>query len=163
MPRVRSLSLLALALLPTALACGDGGAAAPGDDATPTPRFTYDWHVETAAELGEKIGCVVFGDFDPDTPGDEIAALGGSGRVWILTANADAWASQLVAQAPGEMIQGVAADLDPTVEGDELVLVGMAAGDEEGGGPGAAPGGGLPIPAGLLSITKKWTGPRTKS
>ncbi|GJM21738.1 MAG: hypothetical protein DHS20C15_16530 [Planctomycetota bacterium] len=101
-------------------------------------RYAYDWQVETAAELGEKIGCVVFGDFDPDTPGEEIAALGGSGRVWIISWQDDRWAAVQVAQAPGEMIQGVAADLDPTVAGDELVLVGMAEGGEESGGAGAA-------------------------
>lgn len=128
--------LVPLALVAALFACGGDGPV--DDDAGSAPRFTYDWHVETAAELGEKIGCVVFGDFDPDVSGDELAALGVSGRVWILTANAEGWTAREVARAPGEMIQGVAADLDPTVEGDELVLVGMAEGDEESGGPGAA-------------------------
>lgn len=117
------------------LACsgGDEGAA----DADADRPVTYAWRVETSEPLGEKLGAVVFGDFDPEVPGDELAAVGESGRVWLLVPAADGWRVTEIAQAPGEMIQIAAADLDPNVEGDELVLVGMAEGGEESGGAGA--------------------------
>lgn len=98
-----------------------------------------DWTVEVVAELGEKLGGVAFGDVDPDLAGHELVTVSVSGRITVLGRGDDgAWTRQLVGDVPGEMIQVAAVDLIPEVPGDEIAAVGMAEGDEDSGGEGAA-------------------------
>lgn len=133
-----SLRAVALALL-IALPCGacrdDGAARPPAHE--PVVQVPSDaWTVELAAELGEKLGGVCLGDLDPDAPGDEIAVVGSSGRVWSVAWRDGAWTHTLLAELPGEAIGVVAGELDGR-PGDELVAVGMASGSEDQPGEGA--------------------------
>jgi hypothetical protein len=125
------------------LAFGVGLAAcSPDPDDVPAGEddamvsVTTEWVVEAAVELGEKLGGVTLADLDPESPGNEIAVLGVSGRVWSVAWSDGAWTATELAQLPGEGIVVVAGDLDGR-QGDELVVGGMAEGGEEDGGEGS--------------------------
>ncbi|MEZ6195127.1 MAG: hypothetical protein R3F20_05270 [Planctomycetota bacterium] len=126
MPNLRPL-IPVLGLL-LAVACGT------------TPRPSDDWDVEVAMDIGPDVGLggCVLGDFRPDVPGDEIAAVATDGSVWVAGRVDGSWTSELVGRLPGEMIQCAAADLLPGSPGDEIVLVGSARGPEDSGGPGTS-------------------------
>lgn len=88
------------------------------------------------AELGEKLGGCDVGDLVPGG-GDEVAVVSVSGALRVLEANGDAWSVIDAGRASGEMIQVAVGDVWPERGGDELIAVGMLAGDEESGGEGA--------------------------
>jgi hypothetical protein len=96
------------------------------------------WDVQVAADLGEKLGCVAVGDVDPSHPGNEIVALGASGKVYVISHHDGAWHHEVAAHLSGEMIQCALGDLLPDVPGQEIAVVGMAEGSESSGGEGAA-------------------------
>ena len=87
------------------------------------------------AELGEKLGGCDVGDLVPGG-GDEVAVVSVSGALRVLEANGDAWSVIDAGRASGEMIQVAVGDVWPERGGDELIAVGMLAGDEESGGEG---------------------------
>lgn len=94
------------------------------------------WRSETVADLGVKLGGCAIGDLDPERPGNEIAVVGASGAIWVVSRDGESWSHELVAQTPGELIQCAIGDVEPAHEGDELVAVGVRTGTEDGGGPG---------------------------
>ncbi|RKY16721.1 MAG: hypothetical protein DRQ55_17415 [Planctomycetota bacterium] len=129
--------LTALLLALTTAACTDHGAAPQRAAADAgAPPAGGEWTLELAAELGEKLGGVTLADLDPDVPGDELAVLGSSGRVWSLAWSDDAWVVTELAHLPGEGIVVVGGELDGR-PGDELVVGGMASGGEDDGGEGS--------------------------
>lgn len=103
-----------------------------------TPASSEGWTAEIAVRAGEKLGGCAAGDLIPERPGNELAIVGASGKVWVAYRDGDVWVSEVVTQTPGEMIQCAVGDLDPRRPGDELIVVGMAEGTESSGGSGAA-------------------------
>jgi hypothetical protein len=106
-------------------------AAAFAGCAAPAVRF----EVAPLAQLEEKLGGCACGDLLPGA-GDEVAVVAESGRLRILQREGDGWRVHEVGRTSGESIQVAVGDLWPG-EGEELVAVGMAAGRESDGGPGA--------------------------
>ncbi len=116
---------LALLLLAACGGKGDGGSGA--------------WQATVVLEAPAKLSGCDIGDIDPRRPGNEIAAVGGNGEVYVVHRDGDAgWKHEVVARTQGEPIQCAIGDADPDREGAELVVVGMAAGNEDSGGAGAA-------------------------
>jgi len=102
------------------------------------PAAHQDWLQETAlASEGRWNACAV-ADLDPTRPGNEIAVVGGDGRVVLLARVAGAWQASELGRLAGEPIQCAAGDLVDEWPGDELVTVGMQRGSEGDPGPGCA-------------------------
>ncbi len=108
-------------------------------------RETSLWNRTSLLHIapGTKLGGCVLADFDPTKPGDELVVTASDGAIYYLSqmkldcpVNGE-WATEKVFEAPGEMIQCAAGDLDPSSPGDELVVVGALSGGEDDGGPGA--------------------------
>jgi len=148
-PDTRSLGWCALLVAAALSACsmqarpqasaGNGSADASGEEpAAVEVDPAAGWEVQVAADLGEKLGCVAVGDVDPTRPGNEIVALGVSGKVYVIAHHEGAWRHEVAARLSGEMIQCAVGDLLPEVSGQEIVVVGMAQGNESSGGEGAA-------------------------
>lgn len=135
-PRSLALGLCLLAALP---ACGpdDDRTRRQGGDDLPWVASNGFEHV-VAAELGEKLGGCALGDVDRSKPGEEIVAVGLSGKVYVISFDGDTWAHEVAGQAGGEMVQVTLGDVDTNTPELEIVAVGMAEGPEESGGEGAA-------------------------
>ncbi len=88
-------------------------------------------------EVDDKLGGCAVGDLDPRHAGNEIVVTSSKGPVYVIRRAGDAWQREIAFQSPGEMIQVAAGEVDPGRAGDEIVAVGMAAGPETDGGPGA--------------------------
>ena len=105
----------------------------------PAPPLVHpDWLQQTALAIdGRWNGCAV-GDLDPTRPGQEIAVVGGDGRVVLVARVEGAWQASELGRLDGEPIQCAAGDLVAEWPGDELVTVGMRRGVEGDPGPGCA-------------------------
>ncbi|MCZ6464392.1 MAG: hypothetical protein O7A09_08630, partial [Proteobacteria bacterium] len=110
-----------------ALACGQEQASGP-----------TGWTSEVVFEVPSRLsGCAV-GELLPEHAGNEIAAVGADGAVYVAWREGGEWKSEKVYQAPGEAVQCVIGDADPRYPGNEIVCVGMAEGEEDYQLPGAA-------------------------
>ncbi|MEZ5978628.1 MAG: hypothetical protein R3F34_10450 [Planctomycetota bacterium] len=94
--------------------------------------------VTVVLDARTKLGGVALGDVYPELPGLEIVAVAVDGRVFVVRNERGRWRNEIAFQAPGELIQVACGDLLPDHPGDEILAVGMAEGDEDSGGPGAA-------------------------
>ncbi len=95
------------------------------------------WAATILLECDEHIGGLAVGDVDPDSPGDEIAAVTETGDVWLIRRNgSNDWQPQRIHAADGELIMCAIGDVDPNSPGNELVAVGMVRGRESQSGPG---------------------------
>ena len=132
---VEQASLLCLALL----------AGCTGEDPRPEPAASEvqqtarpAWQSEVAAAFEQGIGGCAIGDADASRPGNEVVAVLGDGRVMLAYLERGRWRHQQIAKTAGEMIQVAVGDAMPDRPGDEIVAVGVKAGGEDDGGPGAA-------------------------
>jgi len=86
-------------------------------------------------------GCAI-GDLDPRRRGAEVALVGADGAVHVLHARLSAddpgWEAETVAETAGALVQCATGDAYADVPGDELLVFGMAEGEEREDGPGAA-------------------------
>jgi hypothetical protein len=110
--------------------------------ASPSPANAAEHSAAIVLEVADKLdGCAV-GELDPTRAGQEIVVTCGKGAVLVAHRAAEGWEHENVFQAPGEMIQVVVGDARRERAGDvhvdEIVVVGMRAGPEGSGGPGAA-------------------------
>lgn len=96
------------------------------------------WYADVVMSAPGKLGGCAVGNLDPEHDGNEIASVCVTGQVFLSRPYGRRWVSEAIAQAPGEGIQCAIGDADPEHPGDELVVVGMKAGTEDDGGPGAA-------------------------
>jgi hypothetical protein len=96
------------------------------------------WRAQVAMTAPAKLGGCCVGDLDPLRPGEEIAAVGIQGEVYLVRRHPDGWDHETIARLPGEMIQCVAGDAQDDTPGDELLVFGIKEGTEDDGGPGAA-------------------------
>lgn len=103
-----------------------------------SPMAEANWTSEIVYQAQTKVGGCAVGDLRPDIPGLEIAIVCGNGEVYVLARGRSGWTSELAYRAPGEMIQCAIGEVDEARPGDELVVVGIASGGEDSGGPGAA-------------------------
>ena len=102
---------------------------------SPAPaQWTTEVVLRAPANLG---GCAV-GELDGRSPGNEIAAVSGDGRFYVIARTPTGWRPEEVFRAPGEVIQCALGDVDPDSPELELIGVGMAQGRESDAGPGAA-------------------------
>jgi len=113
--------------LATLGACGGSDTGSPGT-----------WTATVVFEAPDKLSGCDIGDLDPRHPGNEIATVCGNGDVYVVHRDGDVWKHDIVARTQGEPIQCAIGDADPAREGAELVVVGMATGNEDSGGAGAA-------------------------
>ncbi|MCB9831091.1 MAG: PQQ-binding-like beta-propeller repeat protein [Planctomycetes bacterium] len=93
--------------------------------------------LELALDCGTKLGGCAIGDVDPTRPGNEVVAVAEDGRVFVCHRGEEGWTSEVAYKAAGELIQCVIGDADPRHPGLEIVAVGVKAGAEGEGGPGA--------------------------
>ena len=113
------------------------------------------WFSEVLLQAPAKLGGCAIGNFDPDSPGKEAAAVCENGMVFLVRQDGGGdwpWNGRRVAQAPGELIQCFAANVLSETEADELVVYGASRGREDDGGPGIAYLGALDE-RGLLELT----------
>jgi len=131
-----SASVLGLAVLS---ACSDEGRPERrlAGDALPWVSRS-GWSSTLAADVGEKLGGCALGDVDTSQPGNEIVAVGVSGKVHLVGFVSGAWTHAVIGQAGGEMVQVALGEIDLDRPGLEIVVVGMASGTEDQGGEGAA-------------------------
>lgn len=125
------------ALLPLALVLLLAACTTSIDPAS-SSEWTTEWRTEIAMTAPGKLGGCAVGDFDPQSPGHEIAAVSITGEVFLVRRSEQGWEHEVIATAPGELIQCVAGDVYPSRPGDELLVFGMAEGTEDDGGRGAA-------------------------
>ncbi len=90
--------------------------------------------IEVLAGAG-KVGGLDAGDLD-GRPGDEIVAVAGDGRVWIIRLTTAGWKSAVVDTLPGEAIGVAVLPRKSGISG--FVTVGKQSGDEDSPGPGVA-------------------------
>lgn len=90
---------------------------------------------EIALQHDDRLDSCAVGDLDPTRAGNEIVVSTSRGPVLVV--RGEGWARELALDAPGEMIQVAAGNALPERAGDEIVAVGMRAGGEDSGGPGA--------------------------
>ncbi len=119
----RPAALLSLILTLCALAPGPipaSGAASGRAGAVPI------WHHETILRDDGPLSAVVLGDLDPSTPGNESAAGGTTGKLWLVrwegceAHNATLWS------ADGEITALASGDIDPSSAGEELVAAALS-------------------------------------
>ena len=116
---------------PSLLALLLAGCAANGDGAAGGP---VAFVAEVAFEAGEKLGGCAAGEVLRERAGDELVAVGVSGSVYLVREERSGWRGERIGAASGEAIQVAVGDLDPAYPGDEVLAVGMLAGDEDSGG-----------------------------
>lgn len=97
----------------------------------------FAWNAEVVFDAGIKLGACAIGDLDSEA-GGEIVAVSQTGEIHVIRKRAGTWTAVTAFKAPGEMIQCAVGDADPDRPGNEIVAVGIAAGSEDDGGPGAA-------------------------
>lgn len=112
-----------------------GCLALPWAGADP-PRRASRWHTEVVFKTEGKLNGVVVADLDPARPGDEIAAVGESGAVFLAWREGNAWKHAEIARTHGELISVAAGDVDSRSAGAELVVGGMFRGKESDEGQG---------------------------
>jgi hypothetical protein len=96
------------------------------------------WSSTVVFKTDGLIGGCAIGDAAAAVPGNEIIAVCRSGEIQLIFRDGDAWTSELIFTSPGEMIQCAVGDVVPDLPGQEVVAVGIASGNEDSGGPGAA-------------------------
>jgi len=136
-PRLSAVFSVACALWLASACTEQAVAPEPVVSGEPSASIDDPWLIETAAELGEKLGGVAVSDLLPDTLGNEIVAVGESGRVTLVRYDDSGWSHEMLADFDGEMIQVAAGELNGRL-GSEVVAVGMAVGGEDDGGDGLA-------------------------
>ncbi|MGQ9583017.1 MAG: COG1470 family protein [Thermoplasmatota archaeon] len=108
-----SLVLIAWPLAPGALQASEGAGGRAG--AVPI------WHHYSILRDGGPLSAVVLGDLDPSTPGNESAAGGATGELWLLRWEGYEPHSSSPWSAEGEITALAYADIDPAAAGEEVV------------------------------------------
>jgi hypothetical protein len=113
-------------------------AACSSTEGPPPPVALGSW-LTYEAYVGEGVlSGVACGDLDPQSPGDELIAVGQGGKIVILRCKEGRFSAEELEPAPGELLQVAVGDLDPMRPGAEAVAVGIAVGAEDDGGEGIA-------------------------
>ncbi len=101
------------------------------------PPPTASWTAVELITVEGKLGGCAIGDLEADRPGLEAVVVSSEGQVVLVGRTAEGWESEVLLQAPGELIQVATGDLLPQFPGDEILAGGMLAGGEKAGGDGA--------------------------
>jgi len=102
------------------------------------PAFAQDsaWRAEVLLKSEHGMGGATIGDLDPESRGNEVAAVDACGEVWLARRSADRWTSERIHKGDGELIMCAIGDLHPHHAGNEFVGVGMLRGEESVTGRG---------------------------